>query len=113
MPSTNKAAKAVFDSGRTISYHIKTIVDCQQSLKTPHNFKLVYSRAGGDKRYLFEAETPKVASKYRLNMIVHFTNTSTDEIVQTVKSLKAALERSSTVSKSRRSRHVGEHRSLR
>ncbi|KAJ4468737.1 stress-activated map kinase interacting protein 1-domain-containing protein [Lentinula aciculospora] len=97
MPSTNKAAKAVFDSGRTISYHIKTIVDCQQSLKTPHNFKLVYSRAGGDKRYLFEAETPKLAN----------------EIVQTVKSLKAALERSSTVSKSRRSRHAGEDRSLR
>ncbi|KAJ3918263.1 stress-activated map kinase interacting protein 1-domain-containing protein [Lentinula edodes] len=97
MPSTNKAAKAVFDSGRTISYHIKTIVDCQQSSKTPLNFKLVYSRAGGDKRYLFEAETPKLAN----------------EIVQTVKSLKAALERSSTVSKSRRSRHVGEHRSLR
>ncbi|KAJ3729604.1 stress-activated map kinase interacting protein 1-domain-containing protein [Lentinula raphanica] len=96
MPSTNKAAK-VFDSGRTISYHIKTIVDCQQSLKTPNNFKLVYSRAGGDKRYVFEAETPKLAN----------------EIVQTVKSLKAALERSSTVSKSRRSRHVGEDRTLR
>ncbi|KAJ3781997.1 stress-activated map kinase interacting protein 1-domain-containing protein [Lentinula aff. detonsa] len=96
MPSTNKAAK-VFDSGRTMSYHIKTIVDCQQSLKTPNNFKLVYSRAGGDKRYVFEAETPKLAN----------------EIVQAVKSLKAALERSSTISKSRRSRHVGEDRNLR
>ncbi|KIK64185.1 hypothetical protein GYMLUDRAFT_40473 [Collybiopsis luxurians FD-317 M1] len=90
MPSTNKAAKAVFDSGRTMSYHIKTIVDCQQSTKSPHIFKLVLNRATGDKRYIFEAETPKSAG----------------EIVQTVKSLKAALERSSTISKSRRSRQV-------
>ncbi|KAE9398063.1 hypothetical protein BT96DRAFT_44977 [Gymnopus androsaceus JB14] len=90
MPSTNKAAKAVFDSGRTMSYHIKTIVDCQQSTKSPHIFKLVLNRAGGDKRYYFEAETPKLAG----------------EIVQIVKTLKAALERSSTISKSRRSRQV-------
>jgi len=90
MPTT-KAAKAVFDSGRTMSCHIKTIVDCQQSSKSPHIFKLVLNRAGGDKRYYFEAETPKLAG----------------EIVQIVKTLKAALERSSTISKSRRSRQVG------
>ncbi|KAF5364725.1 hypothetical protein D9757_012495 [Collybiopsis confluens] len=89
MPSTNKAAKAVFDSGRTMSYHIKTI-DCQQSNNSPHLFKLVLNRAGGDKRYYYEAETPKLAG----------------EITQTIKTLKAALERSSTISKSRRSRQV-------
>ncbi|RDB18602.1 Target of rapamycin complex 2 subunit sin1 [Hypsizygus marmoreus] len=90
MPSTNKAMKAVFDSGKTSSYHIKSIVDCQQSAKTSSVFKLVLNRGGANKRYDFEAESPWLAG----------------EIVQTIKSLKA-LERSGTVNKSRRSRHVG------
>jgi hypothetical protein len=91
MPSSNKA-KNVFDSGRTSSYHIKTIVDCQQSSKSSSTFKLVLTRGGGTtKRYDFEAENPKMAS----------------EIVQIIKSLKAALERTGTVNKSRRSRQVG------
>jgi target of rapamycin complex 2 subunit MAPKAP1 len=122
MPSTNKAAKAVFDSGRTMSYHIKTIVDCQQSSKSPHIFKLVLNRAGGDKRYYFEAETPKLAGTLRLsgfhadmlylNCDLTFQMSFvTDafvlgEIVQNVKNLKTSLERSSTISKSRMSRHV-------
>ncbi|KAF8075948.1 stress-activated map kinase interacting protein 1-domain-containing protein [Lyophyllum atratum] len=91
MPSTNKAMKAVFDSGKTSSYHIKSIADCQQSAKTSSVFKLVLSRGGANKRYEFEAESPRLAG----------------EIVQTIKSLKASLERSGTVSKSRRSRQVG------
>jgi len=89
MPSASKA-KAVFDSGKTLSYHIKSIADCQQSAKSSALFKLVLGRAGGNKRYDFEAENPKVAS----------------EIVQTIRGLKAALERSGTVNKSRRSRHA-------
>ncbi|KXN81704.1 Stress-activated map kinase-interacting protein 1 [Leucoagaricus sp. SymC.cos] len=90
MPSSNKA-KNVFDSGRTSSYHIKTIADCQQSSKSSSTFKLVLTRSGGTaKRYDFEAENPKLAS----------------EIVQTIKNLKASLERSGTVNKSRRSRQV-------
>ncbi|THV04470.1 hypothetical protein K435DRAFT_649347, partial [Dendrothele bispora CBS 962.96] len=92
MPSTNNAAKAkaVFETGRTSSYHIKSIVDCQQSTKSPHIFKLVLNRvdrSGSNKRYYFEAETPKLAG----------------EIVQTVKSMKAQFERSSMLIKSRRS----------
>ncbi|KAG5640657.1 hypothetical protein DXG03_007647 [Asterophora parasitica] len=90
MPSTNKAMKAVFDSGKTSSYHIKSIADCQQSAKTSSVFKLVLSRGGTNKRYDFEAESPRLAG----------------EIVQTIRSLKASLERSGTVSKSRRSRQV-------
>ncbi|KAG6874010.1 hypothetical protein C0995_007967 [Termitomyces sp. Mi166 len=91
MPSTNKAMKVVFDSGKTSSYHIKSIADCQQSAKTSSVFRLVLNRGGTNKRYDFEAESPKLAG----------------EIVQTIKSLKASLERSGTVVKSRRSRHVG------
>ncbi|KAG6849750.1 hypothetical protein H0H93_005548 [Arthromyces matolae] len=91
MPPTYKAAKAVFDTGKTSSYHIKSIADCQQSAKTSSVFKLVLNRAGTNKRYDFEAESPKLAG----------------EIVQTIKNLKASLERSGTMSKSRRSRHVG------
>ncbi|KJA14847.1 hypothetical protein HYPSUDRAFT_208357 [Hypholoma sublateritium FD-334 SS-4] len=89
MPSTNKA-RVVFDSGKTSSYHIKSIADCQQSGKTSSIFKLILNRAAGNKRYDFEAESPKLAA----------------EIVQTVKNLKAALDRSGTVNKSRRSRLV-------
>ncbi|KAG5653289.1 hypothetical protein H0H81_001353 [Sphagnurus paluster] len=68
MPSTNKAMKAVFDSGKTSSYHIKSIADCQQSAKTSSVFKLVLSRAGVNKRYDFEAESPRLAAI--LNMIL-------------------------------------------
>ncbi|KAF8804772.1 hypothetical protein BYT27DRAFT_7194364 [Phlegmacium glaucopus] len=89
MPSTNKA-KAVFDSGKTSSYHIKSIADCQQSATTPSIFKLILTRGAKNKRYDFEAESPKYAA----------------EIVQTIKNLKVALERSGTVNRSRRSRHV-------
>ncbi|KAF9445595.1 hypothetical protein P691DRAFT_805466 [Macrolepiota fuliginosa MF-IS2] len=90
MPSSNKA-KNVFDSGRTSSYHVKTIADCQQSSKSSATFKLVLTRGGGTtKRYDFEAESPRVAA----------------EIVATIKNLKSSLERSGTVNKSRRSRQV-------
>ncbi|KDR72482.1 hypothetical protein GALMADRAFT_252569 [Galerina marginata CBS 339.88] len=89
MPSTNKA-RAVFDSGKTSSYHIKSIADCQQSAKTSSIFKIILNRGAGNKRYDFEAESPKLAA----------------EIVQTIKNLKAALERTGTVNKSRRSRQV-------
>lgn len=89
MPSSNKA-KAVFDSIKTSSYHIKSIADCLQSAKTSSFFKLVLSRGPTNKRYDFEAESPKLAG----------------EIVQTIKSLKASLDRSGTVAKSRRSRQV-------
>src|ERR1700722_10234598 len=61
MPSTNKA-KAVFDNGKTSSYHIKSIAGCQQSTKSSSIFKLVVNRDGGNKRYDFEAESPRLAS---------------------------------------------------
>ncbi|KAG2140578.1 stress-activated map kinase interacting protein 1-domain-containing protein [Suillus clintonianus] len=89
MPSTNRA-KAVFDSGKTVSFHIKSIIQCQQSAKSSTLFKIIVQRDSGSKRYDFEADTPKLAG----------------EIVQTLRMLKSHLDRSSTVNRSRRSRHV-------
>lgn len=60
MPSSNKA-KAVFDSGKTTSFHIKSVVACQQSAKSSSIFKLVVQHDNRNKRYDFEAETPKLA----------------------------------------------------
>lgn len=69
MPSTNKA-KAVFDhGGKTSSYHIKSIADCQQSQKSSALFKLVLNRASGNKRYDFEAESPKLAGELSLTSL--------------------------------------------
>jgi hypothetical protein len=61
MPSANKVMKVVFDSGKTSSYHIKSIADCQQSAKTSSIFKIVLNRGAGNKRYDFEAESPRLA----------------------------------------------------
>lgn len=90
MPMSNKA-KHVFDSGKTSSYHLKSVVACQQSSKDSSTFKLVvHSNAERDKRYDFEAESPKLAY----------------EIVQTIRALKISVERPGTIKQSRRSRQV-------
>jgi len=89
MPSA-KRATGMFENGRTSSYHIRSVVACQQSAKSSSSFKLVVHRDGGTKRYDFEAENPKIAG----------------EIVQNVRSIKNAVERSGTISKSRRSKQV-------
>lgn len=63
MPSANRAAKAVFDSGKTVSFHIKSITQCQQSAKSSTLFKIIVQRDSGSKRYDFEADTPKLAGE--------------------------------------------------
>jgi hypothetical protein len=63
MPTTNKAAKAVFDSGKTSSYHIDSVVSCQSG-KSSSAFRMVVLRDGGNKRYEFEAESAKLASAF-------------------------------------------------
>ena len=78
MPTANKAAKAVFDNGRTSSYHIHSLVSCQSG-KTPSSaFRIVVHRGSGDgahKRYEFEAENPKLASAFLLiSIYVALTN---------------------------------------
>ncbi|KAH9918959.1 stress-activated map kinase interacting protein 1-domain-containing protein [Fomitopsis serialis] len=91
IPMSNKA-KHVFESGKTSSYHLKSVVACQQSSKNSSTFKLVVrGNAERNKRYDFEAESAKLAA----------------EIVQTIRSLKVAMERPGTIKQSRRSRHVG------
>ncbi|KAJ6500564.1 stress-activated map kinase interacting protein 1-domain-containing protein [Mycena sanguinolenta] len=89
LPTANKATKAVFDSGKHVSYHIRSIADCQQSTKSSAIFKLLIGRgSGGKKRYDYEAETAKHAG----------------EIVAQIIALKNSLDKSATL-KARRSRH--------
>lgn len=71
MPSTNKA-KAVFDSGKTVSFHIKSIIQCQQSAKSSTLFKIIVQRDSGSKRYDFEADTPKLAGKLRHSLLLSY-----------------------------------------
>lgn len=114
MPSTNKP-KAVFDSSRTASYHIKNIVEISQSHMMSNSFKLILNHAGGKKRYDFEAESAKQAGEFlflssfwiesSLCWICADSHRFAADIVQTIRSLKTAIDRSSTL-KSRRSRHV-------
>ncbi|EMD31951.1 hypothetical protein CERSUDRAFT_119281 [Gelatoporia subvermispora B] len=90
IPTSNKA-KHVFDSGKTSSYDLKSVVACQQSSKNSATFKLIVrSDEKRIKRYDFEAENAKLAN----------------EIVQTIKSMKVAIERPGTIKNSRRSRQV-------
>ena len=112
MPTANKAAKAVFDNGKTSSYHINSLFSCQSG-KTPSSaFRIVVHRVAGDgghKRYEFEAENPKVASACHFPCCMRCCSLTPalDEIVQTIKALKSALERTgSTTGKTRRNKHL-------
>jgi SAPK-interacting protein 1 (Sin1), Pleckstrin-homology len=69
MPTTNKAAKAVFDSGKTSSYHIDSVVSCQSG-KSSSAFRMVVLRDGGNKRYEFEAESAKLASAFHHRIFI-------------------------------------------
>jgi len=90
IPMSNKA-KHVFDSGKTPSFHLSSVVACQQSRKNSSTFKLVVmSDAERTKRYDFEAESPKMAN----------------EIVQTIRSLKMSMDKPNGSRQARRSRHV-------
>lgn len=109
MPSNR--AKAVFDNAKTSSYHINSIAQCKQSMKMTSVFKFVLnSRAGGIKRYDFEAENPKLAgtrSPLVFHRLVDKMIANQAEIVSTINSLKSVLERSGTMNRSRRSKHIG------
>ncbi|KAI9058026.1 SIN1-domain-containing protein [Trametes sanguinea] len=91
IPTVTKA-KHVFDSGKTSSYHLKSVVTCSQSSKNSATFKLiVHSGAERSKRYEFEAESPKLAA----------------EIVSTIRTLKVAMEKPGGGKTSRRSTRIG------
>ncbi|KAI0634986.1 stress-activated map kinase interacting protein 1-domain-containing protein [Trametes polyzona] len=91
IPTVTKA-KHVFDSGKTSSYHLKSVVTCSQSNKNNATFKLiVHSGAESSKRYEFEAESPKLAA----------------EIVSTIRALKSAMEKPGGGKASRRNTRIG------
>lgn len=106
MPTTNKGAKAVFDSGKTSSYHINSVVSCQTGKTSSAAFRIVVhrvSRDGGNKRYEFEAENAKLASAscsfiHPSALALYICIRTVDEIVQTIKGLKSVLERSDSIS---------------
>lgn len=60
MPTDNKA---FFDSMKTSSFHVTSIISCKQSNKSPTNFKIVIWRDDAEKRYDFEAENPRQAAE--------------------------------------------------
>lgn len=66
---TNKA-KGVFDSAKTASYHIKSFAGVQQSAKTSSIFKLIITRGSTNKRYDFEAESPRLAGGFSFSFVV-------------------------------------------
>ncbi|KAG8876850.1 hypothetical protein FRB97_003850, partial [Tulasnella sp. 331] len=57
------ATRGLLDSVKTSSYHIKSVVYCKQSKKSPNStaVKLIVWRDGGNKTYDFEAEEGKKA----------------------------------------------------
>jgi hypothetical protein len=71
MPTTNKGAKAVFDSGKTSSYHINSVVSCQSGKSSSSAFRIVVHRDGGNKRYEFEAESAKLASAFSYRSLIY------------------------------------------
>lgn len=77
MPS---ATKALLESAKTSSYHIKTVINCILTKKDAASVKMIVRRDGGNKRYDFEAESPALAA----------------EIVATIKNLQKSymMERS-------------------
>ncbi|CAG8496978.1 1415_t:CDS:2, partial [Cetraspora pellucida] len=60
MPSETRT---MFESVKTSSYHITSVMSCKVNKKAPANFKLVIYRDSGTKTYDFEAESTKLARK--------------------------------------------------
>ncbi|KAL8283256.1 hypothetical protein RQP46_006034 [Phenoliferia psychrophenolica] len=73
MPSDSKG---MLSGGRTSSFHISNVHECKVSRRAPSSFKLLVQKDRVDKRYDFEAESPKQAA----------------EIVAHIKLLMAAFE---------------------
>lgn len=60
MPSDQN--KTLFDSPKTTSIHISSIIGCKQSRKAPLNFKIIAMKSREWKRYAFEAMSPPQAA---------------------------------------------------
>lgn len=67
MPSTTDN-KGMFEGGRTTSFHISMVHDCKVSRRAPATFKMLVTKNGHEKRYDFEAESPKQASEIVLHV---------------------------------------------
>ncbi|KAI9265047.1 stress-activated map kinase interacting protein 1-domain-containing protein [Phascolomyces articulosus] len=56
--------KSMFDSVKTASFHVSTVVLCKQSKKAPVNFKITVVKDQSHKAYDFEAMNSKEARKF-------------------------------------------------
>ncbi|KAK6341247.1 hypothetical protein TWF696_008333 [Orbilia brochopaga] len=61
MPSDQN--KTLFDSPKTTSIHISSIIGCKQSRKAPLNFKIIAMKSREWKRYAFEAMSQEQAAE--------------------------------------------------
>ena len=113
IPTVTKA-KHVFDSGKTSSYHLKSVVACQQSTKNSATFKLVvHSGADRNKRYEFEAENPKLAGTFPVpSSFVQADLLPAGEIVSTIRTLKSTIEKQGGGKASRRNTRIGTARPM-
>ncbi|KAI5991140.1 hypothetical protein EDD15DRAFT_2449123 [Pisolithus albus] len=50
----------IANRGKTVSFHVKSVVVCQQSQKSASLFKIIVQRDSRNKRYDFEADTPNL-----------------------------------------------------
>ncbi|KAJ9123570.1 hypothetical protein QFC24_003785 [Naganishia onofrii] len=55
--------RAFFDSMKTSSFHATSITACKQYGKTPSSFRIIVWRDGAEKRYEFEAESPRESAE--------------------------------------------------
>lgn len=60
MPSDSKG---MLSGGRTSSFHISNVHACKVSRRAPSSFKLLVQKDRVDKRYDFEADSPKAAAE--------------------------------------------------
>ncbi|CAG8473488.1 16_t:CDS:2 [Acaulospora colombiana] len=60
MPSETRT---MFESMKTSSYHIGSVMSCKVDKKAPTNFKLIINRNQGTKTYDFEAESKTLANE--------------------------------------------------
>ncbi|KAJ9103924.1 hypothetical protein QFC21_002387 [Naganishia friedmannii] len=64
--------RAFFDSMKTSSFHATSITACKQYAKSPSSLRIVVWRDGTEKRYEFEAESPRESGEI---VITKFVNT--------------------------------------
>lgn len=64
--------KGMFDSVKTSSFHVNSVVACKQSKKARNHFKITVVKDQSHKTYDFEAENAKEARKWDGSVVSFF-----------------------------------------